>query len=67
MERKWTDIKYHVQDNSDIAHKDVKFYCNTKQFQAFPLCGPHYKPHGARGVSKHYHLRFYTKLGNGVC
>ena len=23
---KWTDIEYHVQDISDVAHKDVKIY-----------------------------------------
>ena len=23
--RKWTDREYHVQDNADVAHKDVKF------------------------------------------
>ena len=42
-------------------------YCNTNQFLALPFCAPHYKPHGARVLSKHYHLRFYPKLGNGVC
>ena len=30
-------------------------------------CDPHPKPHGARGLSKHYHLSFDTNLGNGVC
>ena len=34
---------------------------------ALPFCGPHPKPHGARGVGKHYHLRFDTKLGMGNC
>ena len=29
--RKWTDIEYHVQDNADVAHKDVKMYCNTNR------------------------------------
>ena len=29
---KWTDIEYHVQDNADVAHKDVKMYCDTNQF-----------------------------------
>ena len=29
--------------------------------------GPHSKPHGARGLSKHYYLRFDPKLGMGVC
>ena len=26
---KWTDRQYHVQDNSDIAHKDLKMYFDT--------------------------------------
>ena len=30
MEIKWTDIDYHVQDNADFSHKDVKIYRNTK-------------------------------------
>ena len=33
-EIKWTDREYHVQDNPDFAHKDVKMYCNTKKFPA---------------------------------
>ena len=60
MERKWTDRQYHVQDNDDVAHQDVRIYCNI-------FCGPHSNPHGARGLSKHYHLRFDPKLGNGIC
>ena len=67
MKRKWTDRYYHVQDNTDVAHQDVRMYCNTNQFPALPFCGPHYKPHNASGLSKHYHLRFDTKLGNGIC
>ena len=43
--RKWTDIEYHVQDNYDVAHKDVKMYCDTKQFPALPFCGPCPKLH----------------------
>ena len=26
MERKWTDRQYHVQDNADVAHQDMKMY-----------------------------------------
>ena len=32
MEIKWTDRWYHVQDNADVEHQDVKMYCNTSQF-----------------------------------
>ena len=47
--------------------KDVKMYCNKNQFPELNFCGPNYKPHGARGLGKHYHLRFDPKLGMGVC
>ena len=67
MERKWTERKYHVQDNASVELKDVKMYCNKNQFPALPFCGPHSKPHGARGIGKHYHLRFDPKLGMGEC
>ena len=29
MNRKWTEREYHVQDNADVEHKDVKMYCHT--------------------------------------
>ena len=67
MERKFTYIQYHVQDNADVAHQDVRMYFNTNKFPALPFCGPHSKSYGARGLSNHYHLRFYPKLGNGIC
>ena len=52
---------------NQVAHKDVKMYFDTNQLPTLPFCGPHPKPHGSRGLSKHYSLRFYQKLGNGVC
>ena len=67
MERKWTDRQYHVQDNADFEHKDVKIYCNTNQFLVLSFCAPHSKPRCTRGLSKHYHLCFDTKLGMGIC
>ena len=67
MEIKLTDRKYHLQYNADVAHQDMKMYCNTNQFPELLFFGPHSKPHGARGLSKHYHFRFDPKLGNGVC
>ena len=66
METKWTDKQYHVQDNAGVEHQDVIIYYSTNQFLTLTFCGPHSKPHGTRGKSKHYHLRFDTKLGNGV-
>ena len=59
MEIKWTEIKYHVQDNATVELKDVKIYCNTNQFPELSFSVSHFKPHGARGLSKHYYLRFY--------
>ena len=61
------DREYHVQDSSNVAHKYVKNYCDTNQFPALPFCGPHPKPHGARGLSKHDHLRCDPKLVHGIC
>ena len=43
--RKCTGIEYRVQDNSDVAHKDVKMYCDTNQFPELPFCGPYLKHH----------------------
>ena len=67
MEIKWTDRQYHVQDNDDVAHKDVIIYCNTNQSPALPFYGPYSKPHGSKGFVEHYHLHFYPKIGNGIC
>ena len=50
-----------------VELKDVKMYCNTNQFTALPFCVPCYKPHGARALVNHYHLRFDPKLGMGEC
>ena len=46
MEIKWTDRKYYVQNNADVAHQDVRMYGNTNKFMVLPFCGPHSKPHG---------------------
>ena len=56
MNRKWTERNYHVQDNADVELKDLKMYCNKNQFPTSTFCGPHSKPHGARGLGKHYNL-----------
>ena len=67
MEIKWTDRQYYVQVTADVAHQYVRMHCNTNQFPESPFLGPHSKPHGSRGLSKYYNLRFDPKLGNGVC
>ena len=30
--RKWKDTEYRVQEDHDVAHKDVNIFCNTNQF-----------------------------------
>ena len=65
--RKCTDIQYHVKDGSDAVHQDERMYCKTNQLPALIFCGPYSKPHDARVLINHYHLRFDQKLGNGIC
>ena len=65
--RKWTDREYHLWVNADVAHKDVKMYCDTNQFSTLPFCVLHPNTHGAMGLSKHYHLWFDPKLGHVIC
>ena len=65
--QKWTKREYHVQNDADIAHKDVKMFFNKTQFPSLPFCCPHTKPHGVRGLSKHYHMRFDPKLVHDIC
>ena len=45
----------------------MKRYCNTNQFPELTFSILHSKPHGARGLIKHDHLRFDPKLCMGVC
>ena len=47
---KWTEREYPVPDNADVAHQDVKMYCDTNQFPTLPFFGSRPKPHGARGL-----------------
>ena len=42
-------------------------YCDTNQSPELPFCGPHPNPHGAKGLSKNYHLSSDTKQGHGIC
>ena len=55
-QRKWTEHAYHVQDRNNVTKKSVEISCAITYFPAFPFCGPHIKPHGVRGLRKHYHL-----------
>ena len=56
-----------MQKDEDVEHQDVKLYCATNQSPESQFFDPHNKPHGVRGLSKHYHMRFDTKLGHGTC
>ena len=67
LEGKWTERKYHVQNNDNVELKDVKMYCNTNKFPELSFSGLHSKPRGARGLIKHHHFRFDPKLGMGIC
>ena len=67
MERKWTESQYHVLNNATVELKYVSMYFNTSQLPELSFSGPYSKPHNARGLSKHYHLRFDPKLGMVVC
>ena len=37
MERKWTERKYHVQDNAAVELKDVKMYCKKNHSPSLPF------------------------------
>ena len=50
-----------------MLHTNIWGIIVKKIFPELPFCGPHPKHHGARGLIKHYHLRFDPKLGHGVC
>ena len=67
MQRKLTERQYHVEDNSDVEHQDVRMYCNKSQFLVLSFCVLHSKRHSARRFSKHYHLCFDPRLGMDIC
>ena len=53
-----------MQKDSDVTHKYVDMLCNKTQFPSLQLFCPHTKPHGVRGLGKHYHMRFDPNLGH---
>ena len=65
--RNWNERVYPVKYRKDVSHTSVKMSCSAIQFLVFPFCGPHAKPHGLRGLSKHYHLQIEPKLVCGNC
>ena len=52
--------------NEDVKHQDVKMYVTTNQFTKCICFVPHNIPHSAHRLGKHYHMRFYPKLGHGT-
>ena len=58
----FTNRDYPVQNNEDVEHQYVKMCCITNWFLELEFCDPHKKLHGACGLGKHYHMRFYPKL-----
>ena len=65
--RNWTKWVYPVKYSKAVSHTSVKMSCSAIQFLVFPFCGPHAKPHGLRGLSKHSHLQLDPKLVRGNC
>ena len=44
--KKRKDRQYHIQDNADVAHKDVKMYYDTKLLPTLLFFGSHTNPYG---------------------
>ena len=55
--------KHHFQDRNYFTHTTIENHCVTTQFPEFPFCGPHVKPHGVQGLSKHW-VFFKPKMGH---
>ena len=62
-----TECDYHFQYIKDVSHTTVNISCSTTQLSEFSFCGPHQKPHGVRGLIKHYNIRLDPKLGHVKC
>ena len=65
--KKWTNREYHVQQNKDVEHQDVKIYCATNQFTKLQFLVRHKKPRGERGLGQNCHMHFYPKLRHVTC
>ena len=64
-QRKLNDCKYHVQERKYVSHTTMKISYATTQFTEFLFCGINAKPHGVRGLRKHYHIRLDPKFDFG--
>ena len=50
-----------------MLRTNMLIFLNTNYFPSFPHCGQHKKPRGIRGLTNHYNILFYPKLGHAVC
>ena len=66
IEWKWTDHEYHLQNKVDVNNADVKISCDITKFPELIFFGTKSKPHGVRGLRKHYHHLLETKMGHGT-
>ena len=67
MNRKWTEQHYHVQKKEEVNYFDIKMGCSSDMFPALQFADESKKPHGARGLGKHYHFCMDPMLGQGKC
>ena len=51
MKKKWTERKYHVQDNASMELKDVKMYCNKKSIPNINLLWSTFQTSWCKGGS----------------
>ena len=65
--KKWIGRQYHFRIMLMLNSNMWKCIVTKINFHKLSFYGPHSKPHGASGLSKHYHLRFDQKLEMGIC
>ena len=64
--KNWTDREYHAQHNKYFKHQGMRMYCSKSQFTELNFLGKQNTPNDVRGLCKHYHIRFYPKIGHGT-
>ena len=67
IKQKSTNREYHVKQNKDVEHQDLKIYSSTNQFPELKFIWPHNKTHSVCGLGNHYHMCFDTKIVPGTC
>ena len=56
-----------MQEDINVAYKDIKIFCYTNKFPLLQFSVPHTKLHVVRSLSKYYYMVLYPKLGHGIC